>query len=115
MIRLRTSRPKRSVPSGCSGPPRSIQKGGISFCVMSPSVGLRGARYGANTAVTTRTPRTVSGNQGSCRLPASMPDPRVEIAVEQVHAQIPREIETAPHQHPGLDDRVVARGDALLN
>src|SRR5712664_3205946 len=113
MIRLSTSRPKRSVPSGCSGLPCSIQRGGIDFLTRSPSVGLWGARYGANSAVTTRAPRMTQENQGSCRLRAVMANPRVEIAVEQVHAQIAGEIERAQHQHAGLHDGVVARGDRL--
>src|SRR3989442_12290140 len=106
MTRLSTSRPKRSVPSGCSRSPRSIQIGGISFCVMSPSVGLCGARYGANTAVSTSVTRMTPGNHGSSRLRAGMADPRVEIAVQDVHEQIPDEIERAHHQHSGLPDRI---------
>src|SRR5262245_48551837 len=114
MIRLKTSRPKRSVPSGWSQSPRSIQTGGINFRVMSPSVGLCGARYGARTAVRTRATRIAAGNQGSCLRPG-MANPRVEVAVEQIDEQIPHEIERAQHQHAGLYDGVVARGDALEN
>src|SRR5437867_5434189 len=113
MMRLSTSRPKRSVPSGCSGSPRSIQMGGIDFLTRSPSVGLWGARYGANSAVTTSAPRMRPANQGSCRLRGVMTNPRVEIAVEQVHAQVAGEIEGTQHQHARLHDRVVARGDRL--
>src|SRR5882724_718941 len=113
MMRLSTSRPKRSVPSGCSGFPRSIQMGGIDFLMRSPSVELWGARYGANSAVTTRAPRMRPENQGSCRLRGVMANPRVEIAVEQVHEQIAGEIEGAQHQHARLHDGVVARGDGL--
>src|SRR6266545_2252691 len=113
MIRLSTSRPKRSVPSGCSQLPCSVQTGGINFRVMSPSVGLCGDRYGANTAVTTSVARITPENQGSCRLPAGMADLRVEIAVEQVHAQVAGEIEGAQHEHAGLHDGVVTRGDGL--
>src|SRR5262245_52963805 len=112
MIRLSTSRPKRSVPSGCSQPPRSIQTGGISFCVMSPSVGLCGARIGASSAVKTSTARMVPGNQGSSRL-ATMPDPRVQIAVQQIYAEVAREVEGAEHEHARLHDGIVARGDGL--
>src|SRR2546422_80839 len=113
MMRLSTSRPKRSVPSGCSGLPPSIQIGGIDFLMRSPSVGLWGARYGANTAATTSAARTRPANHGSRRLRGDMANPRVEVAVEQVHAQIAGEIEGAQHQHAGLHDGVVARGDGL--
>src|SRR5215831_595947 len=104
MIRLSTSRPKRSVPSGCSQVPCSIQTGGISFRVMSPSVGLCGAREGANTAASTRTARMVPANQGPCHLRAGMANPRVEVAIEHVDEKIPDEVERAQHQHPGLYD-----------
>src|SRR5712664_3695445 len=113
MTRLSTSRPKRSVPSGCRPSPRSIQTGGISFCVMSASVGLCGARYGANTAVSTSATRIAPANQGSSRLRAGMADPRVEIAVENVHEEVADEIERAQHEHAGLHDRIVASGDRL--
>src|SRR5260370_25760497 len=113
MIRLSTSRPKRSVPSGCSRSPRSIQIGGINFWVMSASGGLWGARTAANTAVRTSAPRTAPGNQGSSRLRADMTDSWIQVAVEQVHAEVCREIERAQDQHPGLHDRIIARGDAL--
>src|SRR5437879_11258343 len=49
----------------------------------------------------------------SRRLRGDMANPRVEVAVEQVHAQIAGEIEGAQHQHAGLHDGVVARGDGL--
>src|SRR5215831_13229429 len=113
MTRLSTSRPKRSVPSGCSRSPPSIQIGGISFWVMSPSVGLWGARDDAKTAVSTSRKRTEPANQGSSRLRPGMTDPRIEIAVEEVHEEVAGEIETAQHEHAGLHDRVVARGDRL--
>src|SRR5439155_11804943 len=113
MTRLSTSRPKRSVPSGCRPSPRSIQTGGISFWVMSPSVGLCGAKYGANTAVSTSADRITPGNQGSSRLGAGMADPRVEIAVQDVHEEVADEVERAQHQDAGLHDRIVARGDRL--
>src|SRR5262245_44906952 len=111
MMRLSTSRPKRSVPSGWSQVPRSIQTGGISFVVMSPSVGLWGARTPAKAAVRTRRSRMPPGNQGSC-LPRTA-DPRVEVAVEEVHAQVAEQVERAEHEHAGLHDRIVARGHAL--
>src|SRR6266446_1532175 len=113
MIRLSTSRPKRSVPSGCSRSPRSIHTGGMDFCVMSPSVGLWGARYGANTAVKTSAARTMPGNHGSESLGTGTPDPRVEIAVQHVHEEVARQVERAQHEHAGLHDRIVARGDRL--
>src|SRR6266540_621783 len=113
MIRLSTSRPKRSVPSGWSRSPPSIQIGGISFVVMSPSVGLCGARYAAKIAVRTRAPRTAPGNHGRSSLRARTADPRVEVAVEHVDEEIPREVERAQHQHAGLHDRIVAGGDGL--
>src|SRR6266571_6047166 len=113
MIRLRTSRPKRSVPSGWSHSPRSIQMGGINLMVMSPSVGLCGARAAANTAVRTSAARIRPGNQGNRRLSASTANPWVEIAVEHVDEEVPREIQGAQHQHAGLHDRIVARGDGL--
>src|SRR5213592_3402115 len=112
MIRLSTSRPKRSVPRACSGSPRSIQIGGINFVVMSPSVGLCGARNGANTAVMISAARIAPGNHGSSRLRASTSDPRIEVAVEHVDEEIPRQIEGAQDQHPGLHDGIVTRGDA---
>src|SRR5215831_4949846 len=111
ITRLSTSRPKRSVPSRCSASPPFIQIGGIDFLTMSPSVGLCGARYGANTAVTTRAARIAPANHGYCRLRAAMTDPRIEIAVQQIHAQVAGEVERAQHQHAGLDDRVVAGGN----
>src|SRR5437867_2490811 len=113
MIRLSTSRPKRSVPSGCSRSPRSIHTGGIDFCVMSPSVGLWGARYGANTAVKTSAARTIPGNHGSESLGTGTPDPRVEVGVQHVHEEVARQVERAQHEHAGLHDRIVARGDRL--
>src|SRR5258705_1778117 len=112
MIRLSTSRPKRSVPSGFSQAPPSIHTGGISFLVMSASLGSCGASAGANTAASTSAPRVRPGNQGRC-LRGVMTDPRVEIAVEQVHEEIAREIERAQHQDACLHDRIVAHGDAL--
>src|SRR3989454_628179 len=113
MMRLSTSRPKRSVPSGCSGLPPSIQIGGVDFLMRWPPVGLGGARDGADTAATTSAARTRPANHGSRRLRGDMANPRVEVAVEQVHAQIAGEIEGAQHQHAGLHDGVVARGDGL--
>src|SRR4030095_2240490 len=111
MTRLSTSRPKRSVPSGCWPSPRSIQIGGISFWVMSPSVGLCGARYGANTAVSTSTTRITPGNQGSSRLRARMANPRVEVAIQDVHEEVADEIERAQYEDAGLHDRIIAGGD----
>src|SRR2546425_3109512 len=73
--RLSTSRPKRSVPSGCSQSPRSIQTGGVNFWGMSPSVGLWGAREAADTAVETNAARTMPGEQGGCRPPAPLGGP----------------------------------------
>src|SRR5207245_3562529 len=68
-----------------------------------------------NTAVKTSAARTAAGNQGISRLRASMADPRVEVAVQQVHEEIPSEVESAQHQDPGLYDRVVTGGDAFEN
>src|SRR5215510_5942941 len=113
MTRLRTSRPKRSVPSGCSQSPRSIHTGGISFAEMSPAVGLCGARYAAKTAVTTSAARMTPANQGRLRLRARMADLGVQVAVEQVHEEIADEVEGAQNQDAGLHDGVVAGGDAL--
>src|SRR4029450_577439 len=113
MTRLRTSRPKRSVPSGCSQLPRSIHTGGMSFALMSPAVGLCGARYAAKMAVTTRAARMTPANQGRSRLRASMADFRIQVAVEQVHEEIPDEIEGAQNEDARLHDGVVAGGDAL--
>src|SRR5207249_5756367 len=113
MMRLSTSRPKRSVPSGCSGLPPSIQIGGIDFLMRSPSVGLWGARYGANPAATTSAARTRPANHGSRRLRGEMANPRVEVAVEQYHAEIAGEIYVDKHQHTGFHEGVVARGDGL--
>src|SRR2546422_362263 len=56
---------------------------------------------------------TPPGNQGSPRLSAGMADPRVQIAIQQVHEEIPGEVEGTQHQDPGLHDRIVARGDAF--
>src|SRR6266536_2296164 len=111
MIRLRTSRPNRSVPRGWSHVPRSIQMGGISFVVMSPAVGLCGARKAAKIAVRTSATRMPEANQGRSRL--RMPDPGVQVAVEHVHEEIAGEIESAEHEHARLHDRIVARGDGL--
>src|SRR5262245_3849583 len=97
MTRLSTSRPKRSVPSGCPLSPRSIQNGGISFWVMSPSVGLWGARYGASTAVSTSAIRIAPGNQGNSRLRTRMADPWIQVAVQDVHENVADEIERAQH------------------
>src|SRR5262249_9412807 len=113
MTRLSTSRPKRSVPRGCAGSPRSIQIGGISFWVMSPSVGLWGARDDAKTAVSTSRMRTEPANQGSSRLRPGMTDPRIEIAVQEVHQEVAAKIEATQHEDAGLHDRAVPRGDRL--
>src|SRR5206468_5941880 len=83
------------------------------FCVMSPSVGLWGARYGANTAVKTSAARTMPGNHGSESLGTGTPDPRIEVAVQHVHEEVARQVERAQHEHAGLHDRIVARGDRL--
>src|SRR5262245_35007493 len=98
MIRLSTSRPKRSVPSGCSAVPRSIQMGGISLLVMSPSVGLCGASSGAKTAASTSATRIADGNHGISTLRPGMADPRVEVAIEHVDEEVADEIERAQHQ-----------------
>src|SRR2546426_12486797 len=108
MMRLNTSRPKRSVPSGCSQPPRSVHTGGISLRVMSPSVGLCGASTGARTAVSTSASNTAPENHGR-RLKRSPPDPWIEIRVEHVHTEVAGAVERAQHQHAGLHDRIVAR------
>src|SRR4029453_13344251 len=113
MTRLSTSRPKRSVPSGCSQSPRSVHTGGMSLRVMSPSVGLCGARYGAAIAARTRAVRISPGTQGNCRLATRMTDPRVQVAVEEIYAQVAGQVEGAQHQNAGLHDGVVARGDGL--
>src|SRR5437867_12515375 len=111
MIRLSTSRPKRSVPSGCSVVPRSIQSGGISFVRMPPAVGVCDESHGAKTAQSTSAPRTDPANHGYCRLGPGTTDPRIQIAVEQVDEEVAHEIERAEHEHAGLHDRIVARGD----
>src|SRR4029450_13206941 len=98
MTRLSTSRPKRSVPSGCSRSPPSIQIGGVSFCVISPSVGFCGARDVAKTAVSTSRASTDPANQGSSRLRPGMADSRIQIAVEEVHQKVAAEVETAQHE-----------------
>src|SRR5262245_10384748 len=113
ITRLSTSRPKRSVPSRCWASPPFIQIGGIDFLRRSPSVGLCGARCGANTAVTTSAARIAPANHGYCRLRAAMTDPRIEVAVQEIHAQVAGEVERAQHQHAGLHDRVVAGGDRV--
>src|SRR6266851_3712167 len=113
MMRLSTSRPKRSVPSGCSVVARSIQTGGMSFVLMSPSVGLCGASTDAKSAQSTRAARTPPANHGSCRLRAGTTDPRIQVAVEHVHEEVAAEIERAQHEHARLHDRIVARGDRL--
>src|SRR5262245_61613504 len=98
MMRLRTSRPKRSVPSGCAVEPPAIQTGGISFWLMSPSVGFCGARTGARAAATTSAASTPPANHGRPRrrtLRALMADPRVEVAVEHVDEEVAREVERA--------------------
>src|SRR5262245_43890659 len=109
MTRLKTSRPKRSVPSGCCESPPSIQTGGISFCVMSPSVGFCGAREVAKTAVSTSRASTDPANQGSSRLRPGMADSRIQIAVEEVHQEVAAKIEAAQHEDTSLHDRIVAR------
>src|SRR5712692_10566059 len=113
MMRLSTSRPKRSVPRGCSAEPRPIHIGGISLAVMSPSVGLCGAKNAAKTAATTSAPRIVSENHGRSWLRTRMADPRVEIAVEHVDQEVADEIERAEHEHSRLHDRIVAGGDGF--
>src|SRR5262245_60794301 len=112
MTRLSTSRPKRSVPSGCSQVPRSVHAGAISFCVMSAAIRSRGARTGARTAVSASAVRTEPANQGNC-LRGAMADPRVEITVEKVHEQVADQVEGAEYQHAGLHDGIVTRRDAL--
>src|SRR3989454_12738521 len=102
MIRLSTSRPKRSVPSGCSRSPRSIHTGGMDFCVMSPSGGLGGARYGANTSGKTGGARTVPGDPGGGSLGTRTPDPRVEIDVHHVHEEGARQVWGAQTRAAGL-------------
>src|SRR5882762_2647760 len=113
MIRLSTSRPKRSVPRGCSAEPCSIHIDGISLALMSPSVGLCGARNAAKTAATTSAPRIVSENHGRSWLRTRMADPRIQVAVEHVDEEVADEVERAEHEDPGLHDRIVAGGDAL--
>src|SRR6266536_1448155 len=113
MMRLSTSRPKRSVPSGCWDVPRSIQTGGMSFALMSPSVGLCGARIGAKTAHSTSASRTAPANRGRGGLRAGTADPRIQVAVEHVDEEVAAEIERAQHEHARLHDRIVARGDRL--
>src|SRR5881628_109653 len=80
---------------------------------MSPAVGLCGARKSAKTAVRISTTRIAPGNQGSSRLRASMTDPRIEVAVQHVHEEVPNEVEGAQHEHAGLHDRIVPRRDRL--
>src|SRR6266567_2217517 len=80
---------------------------------MSPAVGLCGARKSAKIAVRTSATRIAPGNQGSSRLRASMADPRIEVAVQQVHEEVPYEVEGAQHEHAGLYDRIVTRRDRL--
>src|SRR5256885_16589774 len=106
MIRLSTSRPKRSVPSGCSRSPRSIHTGGMDFCVMSPSVGLWGARYGANTPGKTSAAGTMPGDHGGESLGPGPPDPRIEGAGKHVPEEVARQGERAPNTNTGLPGRV---------
>src|SRR6185503_19731365 len=113
MIRLSTSRPKRSVPRGCSDVPRSIHMGGISLAVMSPSVGLCGASWGARMAAKTSAARMAAGNHGTSPLRTRMADAGIEVAVEHVDEEVADEVERAEHQDTGLDDRIVPGGDAL--
>src|SRR5262245_66686575 len=79
---------------------------------MSAAMGSCGASTGAESAVTTSRASTPPENHGS-DLRGAMANPRVEIAVEHVDQEVPREVEGAQHQHAGLHDRIVARGDAL--
>src|SRR5207302_7796587 len=59
--------PKRSVPRGWSQVPRAVQAGGTNFRMMSPSVGLCGAKKAAHKAVKTSRASMKLGNRGTWR------------------------------------------------
>ena len=105
--------PEAVGPERMLGSPRSIHIGGISFLRMSPSVGLCGARTRRQQPPSPPARREpAAANHGSRAYARSMADPRVEVAVQQVHEEVAGEVEGAQHQHARLHDRVVARGDA---
>src|SRR5437667_138341 len=68
---------------------------------------------GNDSPMSVRRMRTVSGNHGSESLGTGTPDPRIEEAVQHVHEEVARQVERAQHEHAGLHDRIVARGDRL--
>src|SRR5262245_17549490 len=60
MMRARISRPRWSVPRGCTRPRSSCQPGGLSRWPMSCSRGSKGESRGAKTAATTTMNTTTS-------------------------------------------------------
>src|SRR5262245_2954675 len=138
--RLKTSRPSTSVPSRYLVLPPSCHAGGESLSGSDCSVGEWGAMSGASSATSTSTTmmknephgsraRALSGRDsvevsGAAPNPASIgsstraisgePDARVEVGVEDVHAQVDAEHDDGLQQDHGLEQRVVPEDDGLV-
>src|SRR5579871_3435792 len=131
--RLRTSRPRPSVPSQYV-PPGACVAGGRRRMMRSCAKGLWGARYGAPRAAISAdariaAPRVPLGIRGrpprraDGRVPAAAAtglrgrvaelDARVDDAVEHVRHHAGQHEHGRAEEHDGLHDRVVARLDCL--
>src|SRR5262245_34715214 len=138
--RLKTSRPSTSVPSRYLALPPSCHAGGESLSGSDCSVGEWGAMSGARSATSTSTTmiknethgrraRALSGRDsveasgaapklapiGSLtRAISGEPDPRVEVGIEDVQAQVDAEHDDGLQQEHRLEQRVVAEDDRLV-
>src|SRR5436190_2356249 len=119
MVRLSTSRPKRSVPNGCAA------DGALSASATFISVGSYGVTTPANAAsrtmaTTMDAPNTTSRLRSAApsharrgcgaatrSLVSAIVDPRIEVGVEQVDDQVGDQEQRADEQDRALDQRVV--------
>src|SRR5688572_645675 len=132
--RLRMSRPWKSVPSGASVLPPSIQNGGANIVApCTGSVGSWGAMRSAKSATNARPPRRTAGTSGACRArrcaapwargrsPAMVamrlprePDARIDERVENIDDQVDGDDHEAGHDHDALHQRDIPLEDALV-
>src|SRR5438477_3075589 len=106
MVRLSTSRPKRSVPNGCA------LDGALSASAIFISVGSYGVTTLAKIASTTMVTTMPAPNRTSrLRSVSAIADPRVEVRVHEVDDEVRNEEEPADDEDGALHERIVTLKD----
>src|SRR5258708_3147501 len=112
MTRLKTSRPRSSVPKRCADDgPCSMSRG-------TSAIGSWVAMSGAKSAVSSSAPKSASpeapnGDRMSRRSTSRIADPRIEPGIQQIDDEIRDEGRDGDQQHGPLDHREVTIEDGL--